>query len=235
MMNAAPLLPQNDMISTPGDLCSVAPSTTVAPPVVERAKRIGIILPSNMNTDGHSNNKKRRVCIQPEPQQIIKQESNYDTDKIELWYSAQELSECRRVAKQLCEEVDIEDVIHGAYALPSSPLDSNKFKKAQKLQKQLLRRSADFERQRGLERRSSLSHGLSCSFQMIQAKTELFLAQANQMILLGHIDPAELSKVYTDASKQAVCFARLLGETDAAFARPRTVVRKETPSVVTLD
>jgi hypothetical protein len=239
MMNAAPLIPENDMVSTQGDICRVATPTTVAlppsnsniaPPVVKRAKRIGIILPSTMNTDGCSNNKKRRVYIQPEPQQIHKQESGYDTDKKELWYSAQELSECRREAKQLCEEVDIEDVIHGAYALaaspPLSPLDNNRFKQAQKLQKRLLRRSADFERQRGLERCSSASHGLSCNLHMLQAKTEIFLAQANQMILLGHSDPAELSKVYTDASKQAVCFARLLGETDAAFARPRTVVRK---------
>jgi hypothetical protein len=239
------------MISTPGDLCrDLAPPTTIvalppcnsniAPrPVVKRAKRIGIISSSTMNTDGCSNNKKRRVCIQPEPQQIHKQESNYDIDKIELWYSAQELSDCRREAKQLCKEVNIEDVIHGAYALaaspPSSPLDNNKFKKTQKLQKRLLRRSADFERQRGLERRSSASHGLSCNFQMIRAKTELFLAQAHQIIVLGRIDPAELSKVYTDASKQAVCFARLLGETDAAFARPRTVARKEASTVVTLD
>ena len=239
-MKAAPLIPpQHDMIMAPGGHCRIAPPTTVAPPVVKRAKRIGIIIPSTMNTDGRSNNKKRRVCIRPEPQQIHKQESDFDTDKIELWYSAQELSECRREARQLCEEVDIEDVIHGAYALvpspPSSPLDNNKFKKAQKLQRRLLRRSADFERQRGLERRSSTSHGLSCNFQMILAKTELFLAQAHQMILLGYSDPAELSRVYTDASKQAVCFARLLGETDAAFARPRTVARKEAPTVVTLD
>jgi hypothetical protein len=246
-MNAAPMIPRNDMISTPGDLSRVAPSTTVelppsnsniAPPVVERAKRIGgIILSSAMNADGCSPNKKRRVCIQPEPHQIHEQESDYDTDKIKLWYSAQELSECRREAKQLCEEVDIEDVIHDAYALaaspPSSPLDNNKFKKAQKVQKRLLRRSADFERQRGLERRSSTRHGLSCNFQIIQAKTELYMAQANQ-ILLGHRDPAELSKVYADASKQAVRFARLLGETDAAFARPRKA-KKEALTVVTLD
>jgi hypothetical protein len=249
-MNAAPLIQRNDMISTPVDLSRVAPYTAtvelppstsnIAPPVVERAKRIGgIIVSSTMNTGGCSSNKKRRVCIQSEPQQIHEQESDFDTDKIELWYSAQELSECRREAKQLCEEVDIEDVIHDAYALAASPLlsllDNNKFKRAQKIQKRLLRRSADFERQRGLERRSSTRHGFSCNFQIIQAKTELFMAQANQMIFSGHRNPAELSKVYADASKQAVCFARLLGETDAAFARPRTVARTEAPTVVTLD
>jgi hypothetical protein len=248
-MNAAPLIPRNDMISTPGDLSRVAPPVTVeqppsnsniAPQVIGRAKRVGgIILSSTVNTNGRSANKKRRVCIQLEPQHIHEQISDYENDMTELWYSAQELSECRREAKQLCEEVDIEDVIHGAYALaaspPSSPLDNNKFKKAKKFQKRLLRRSADFARQRGLERRSSASHGVSCNFQIIQAKTELFIAQANQMVVLGHRDPTELSKVYAEASKQAVCFARLLGETDAAYARPRTVARKEAPTVVTLD
>jgi hypothetical protein len=193
-----------------------------------------------MNTDGRSASKKRRIVIQLEPQMIHEHTSDHDTDKKELWYSGQELCECRREAIQLCEEVDIEDVIHGAYSLAaslaSSPPDNNHFKTARKAQKRLLRRSADFERQRGLERRSSVRHGISCNFQVIQAKTELFIAQANQrMVFAGHRDPIELSKVYADASKQAVCFARLLGETDAAFARPRTVVRKEAPTVVTLD
>jgi hypothetical protein len=249
-MNAAPLIQRNDMISTPGDLSKDAPPTTtfevpprnsnIAPPVVERAKRIGgVISSSTMNTDSCSPNKKRRVCIQPEPQQIHEQKSDYDTEMIELWYSAQELSECRCEAKQICEEADIEDIIYNAYALaassPMSPLDNNKLKKAQKVVKRLLRRSADFERQRGLERRSSTRHGFSRNFQIIQAKTELFMAQANQMIFSGHRDPAELSKVYAAASKHAVCFARLLGETDAAFARPRTVATKEAPTVVTVD
>lgn len=251
MMNAAPLITRKDMLSTPVDLSRIVPPTTVVlppsnsnivpPVVVERNKRKGcIILSTSMkNVDGFSTNKKRRVCIEPEPQQMHGQESDYDTDKIELWYSAQELSECRREAKQLCEEVDIEGVIHGAYALaaspPASPLDNNKFKKAQKTQKRLLRRSTDFERQRGLERRSSGTHGCFRNLQIIQAKTELFIAQANQMVFLGQRDPAELSKVYAEASKQAICFAHLLGETDAAFARPRTGVRKEAPTVVTLD
>jgi hypothetical protein len=245
-MNAAPFIPRNDMIPTPGgDLSRVAPINTVelppsnsniAPPVVQPAKRIGAII---FDTDGPSANKKRRICIQQEPQMIHEHKSVHDTDKKELWYSAQELSECRREARQLCEEVDIEDVIHGAYALAaslaSSPPDNDDFKKARKAQKRLLRRSADFERQRGLERRSSARHGISTNFQILQAKTELFIAQANQMVFVGHRDPIELSKVYADASKQAVCFARLLGETDAAFVRPRTVVTKESPTVVTLD
>jgi hypothetical protein len=238
MMNADPSMQQNDSIlDTSGDdLNRIEPSTSnidnpaypsnseqkVTEPLrLEYSpKRIGIL------QNGRSVTKKRRVCIRPVPQWINEPEQEHPdhhySDRAGLWYSARELSECRREAKQLCQNSDIE-LIHAAYSLCASPTTSSLVIQT-KVQQRLLRKSKDFGRQRGLERLSSQSHGLSRNLQILHAKTEFFIAQASQFVSTSTCagtkrDDAELSKIYAQASMPAVRFARFLGETDALFVR----------------
>jgi hypothetical protein len=80
--------------------------------------------------------------------------------------------------------------------------------------------SSYFEEVRGLERWVSRGHTLSRGLTILQVKTEVFLEQAkNSMIVDGRAMPDTLASICSTSSAPAVRFARMLGEIDAIAAK----------------
>lgn len=194
-------------------LLSLAAGSSVSQQAAVGTSHASEVIDTSCTSKTSTGKRKRRVSIQPVPTDIQFLDDDHHANKDDLWYTLAGLNECKRDAKRLCMAVDIEDVIHEAYLVTTTlPLaDTTEVQT-------MIQLSADFEEQRGLERLSSSYHGFCRNVAILHTKTEVFLAQASQIVTSAGNDPCALAKVYTDACKPAARFARFLAKVDESEA-----------------
>jgi hypothetical protein len=170
--------------------------------------------------------KRRRVCIQSEPLQVVQGEE-LPANKAACWYSKEDLVASRLVARKLSKQVNSDPVLMQTYfkacepqsedSAPSclqSPSQRNDTTTAAAVR--ILKHSSAFWKQRGLERLSK-GHSLSRNIQVCSVKSAVLLEQSSQF-LEGIQDPERLAQASLMASRPSLKFAHFLAMADQAMA-----------------